>query len=102
MTVRTIDAAGRPNLDSQPTQRRLSRSARLVAAAERGWRAYWQRRARRATLLLLSSLDERTLHDIGLSPSEIQSAVYGGPDRIRVYEQRCPAVAERAASKSLL
>jgi uncharacterized protein YjiS (DUF1127 family) len=51
---------------------------RLAAGARRRWDAYWDRRARRATVLMLESLDDRTLRDIGLSRSEIRSAVFGG------------------------
>jgi uncharacterized protein YjiS (DUF1127 family) len=39
------------------------------------WRAYWARRARRASILLLGSLDDRALADIGLARSEIESVV---------------------------
>src|SRR5262249_12322353 len=39
------------------------------------WRAYWIGRARRASVVLLSSLDDRTLADIGLARSEIEWAV---------------------------
>jgi uncharacterized protein YjiS (DUF1127 family) len=39
------------------------------------WRAYWAHRARRASVLFLSSLDNRTLQDIGLDRSEIESFV---------------------------
>jgi uncharacterized protein YjiS (DUF1127 family) len=94
MTVRTIEipttgsaqCRGSSSPSFLPTS---SMAARLAALARRGWHAYWQRRTRRATLLLLASLDERTLRDIGLSPSEITSVVYGSPDRIRSYELGC-------------
>lgn len=65
--------------------------ARAVALARRGWRTYWERRARRATVLILCSLDERTLRDIGISPSEIQSCVYSrSGDRLRRYNETWP------------
>jgi len=41
----------------------------------RVWRAYWDWRVKRTTILLLRSLDRRTLHDIGIDPSEIESLV---------------------------
>lgn len=47
---------------------------------EQAWKAYWTGRARRATVLLLKSLDTRTLKDIGIDRSEIESVVYGCPD----------------------
>jgi uncharacterized protein YjiS (DUF1127 family) len=53
--------------------------------AERLWMSYWDRQARRATMLLLESLDDRTLSDMGFQRSEIQSAVFGPPDRMRPY-----------------
>ena len=52
------------------------------------WRRYWQRRAKRATVELLHSLDDRTLRDIGIDPSEITSYAYGDPDHRR---RRCEA-----------
>ena len=36
------------------------------------WAAYWQSRARRASVVYLNSLDNRTLDDIGLDRSEIE------------------------------
>jgi uncharacterized protein YjiS (DUF1127 family) len=54
----------------------------------RAWRTYWQRRARRATVDLLHSLDDRTLRDIGVGRNEIASVVYGRPgDRTRCYDE---------------
>ena len=41
------------------------------------WEAYWTRRAKRTTVTLLRGLDDRTLHDIGIDRSEIESVVYG-------------------------
>jgi uncharacterized protein YjiS (DUF1127 family) len=45
----------------------------LVAA----WRAYWQRRANRAGMTMLQSMDAYTLHDLGIDRSEIEHAVNG-------------------------
>ena len=62
-----------------------SRAGRRIAKA---WHAYWQRRAKRATVELLASLDDRTLHDIGVGRSEIASVVYGRQcDRTRSYDE---------------
>ena len=44
------------------------------------WRAYLEGRARRATVRILQSLDARTLKDIGLDRTEIDSVVYGPQD----------------------
>jgi uncharacterized protein YjiS (DUF1127 family) len=44
----------------------------------------WQ--SRRATVVILASLDQRTLHDIGMDRHEIDSVVYGGRDRRRSYD----------------
>jgi hypothetical protein len=41
------------------------------------WQAYWRYQTRRAAVLVLQALDDRTLKDIGLSRSEIVPAVYG-------------------------
>jgi uncharacterized protein YjiS (DUF1127 family) len=52
------------------------------------WDAYWTMRARRTTVMMLRSLDDRSLHDIGVDRSEIESVVYGKPrDRMLHYER---------------
>jgi uncharacterized protein YjiS (DUF1127 family) len=43
------------------------------------WDGYWRRRAQRATVFMLRSLDDHSLHDIGVDRSEIESVVYGKP-----------------------
>ena len=56
--------------------------ARKVAGlTRRAWSGYWTRRAERATVAILQSLNDRTLKDIGLDRSEIESVVYGPGDR---------------------
>jgi uncharacterized protein YjiS (DUF1127 family) len=60
----------------------------LARFAARWWRGYWDWRAREATIVILRSLDERTLRDIGINPSEICSCVYGKGDRRRAYDER--------------
>lgn len=65
----------------------LALGARFTRIAARAWRDYWNWRARQATVVILRGLDERTLHDIGISPSEIESCVYGKRDRRRCYDQ---------------
>jgi uncharacterized protein YjiS (DUF1127 family) len=52
-----------------------ARGGRMVVGA---WYRYWDSRARRATVEILHSLDERTLRDIGISRGEITSVVFGG------------------------
>jgi uncharacterized protein YjiS (DUF1127 family) len=53
------------------------------------WRAYWAHRAWRASVVLLSSLDDRTLADIGLPRGESEAVMrhrrrqrlrFGAPD----------------------
>jgi uncharacterized protein YjiS (DUF1127 family) len=43
----------------------------------RAWTRYWTHRAARATAGILHRLDDRTLKDIGLDRSEIESVAYG-------------------------
>lgn len=52
-------------------------AARAGALARRAWQAYWDKRAREATVRILHTLDARTLRDIGIHPGEIESTVYG-------------------------
>jgi uncharacterized protein YjiS (DUF1127 family) len=54
---------------------------RSAQTLQRLWRAYWQCRTRRAAVLTLQALDDRTLDDLGLSRSEIVPAVYGSDQR---------------------
>ena len=73
-----------------------ARSAPLAAATDgvsrlvrRAWHAYWDWRAKRMTVHILRSLDERTLKDIGISQGEICSVVYGAAGaRRRCYQER--------------
>jgi uncharacterized protein YjiS (DUF1127 family) len=74
--VTTMTTAGSPT---------PSAAAGLVRKA---WRAYWEWRARRMTVMILSSLDARTLHDIGISPSEIESLVRCTAGHRRRYDAR--------------
>jgi uncharacterized protein YjiS (DUF1127 family) len=46
---------------------------------QRVWTRYWTRRAERATVAVLQTLDDRTLEDIGLDRSEIESLVLATP-----------------------
>lgn len=56
-------------------------------ALRRWWDAYWTRRAQRASVHLLGSLDDRTLQDIGVNRSEIESIVYAKScERLRCYQ----------------
>lgn len=69
-----------------------SLATRAGALVWRAWQAYWERRAREATVRILHSLDERTLRDIGISPGEIESTVYdqrGGRGRTYDAAWRC-------------
>ena len=55
------------------------------------WRAYWDWRVKRTTILILRSLDRRMLHDIGIDPSEIESLVHDpGQDRRRRHDATRP------------
>ncbi|KAB2847884.1 MAG: DUF1127 domain-containing protein [Hyphomicrobiaceae bacterium] len=58
-------------------------SARILLAARSWWQRYRHKRRLKATILSLESLDDRTLKDIGLNRSEIESVVHtGGKDRL--------------------
>jgi uncharacterized protein YjiS (DUF1127 family) len=50
-------------------------ASRLAGRASGLLRTYLDRRAQRATVRILQSLDTRTLKDIGIDPSEISSIV---------------------------
>jgi uncharacterized protein YjiS (DUF1127 family) len=64
---------------------------RLTGFVRRWWRAYWDWRARKATILILHALDRRTLSDIGVDPSEIESLVQRQTcDRRRRYDVAWP------------
>ena len=51
----------------------------LASTVKSWWEAYWMMRAQRTTVLMLRALDDRSLHDIGVDRSEIESVVYGKP-----------------------
>lgn len=68
-----ITAAGAIGAHRAPVHIRSTIGRRL----RRLWAGYWERRARRATMALLSALDDTTLKDLGLHRSEIGSLVYG-------------------------
>jgi uncharacterized protein YjiS (DUF1127 family) len=56
---------------------------RLAAFARRQWRAYWDYRARSATLMMLQAMDDRALKDIGLTRSQIWTVAFGKGARDR-------------------
>jgi uncharacterized protein YjiS (DUF1127 family) len=73
---------------STTDQRAANPAARTGGRIAKAWNAYWQKRAKRVTVELLQSLDDRTLRDIGLGRDEIGSLVYGQPgDRTRCYDE---------------
>ena len=59
----------------------------IARMLRRSWEAYWSWRAKQATVSILRTLDRRTLEDIGVNASEIESAVYGSADRLRSYDE---------------
>jgi len=67
--------------DARPT----SIATRLAAHFRNGCREYLQRRRLKATVFTLRGLDDRTLRDIGLDRSEIESVVHckGAGRRLR-------------------
>jgi uncharacterized protein YjiS (DUF1127 family) len=63
---------------------------RIGDALQATARAYWRRRVERATVFILHSLDDRTLKDIGIDRSEIESVVYSACEE-RGAGDRCSA-----------
>lgn len=61
----------------------VTAGTRLAQLMQRGWAAYWHRRARTATVEILNRLDDRALKDIGLHRSEIDSVVYAAREERR-------------------
>jgi uncharacterized protein YjiS (DUF1127 family) len=62
-------------------------AARRTGRARAAWQAFWRWRAQQATIRILHTLDDRTLHDIGIGASEIGSCVYGQRgQRMRCYD----------------
>ncbi len=91
MTAGTTRIQTCPQLASAPGDgTAITLAARVDAVVRRAWQAYWKRRARRATVLILCSLDRRTLRDMGIHPSELESCVYGKGDRLRRYHDTWP------------
>ena len=71
---------------STPVEARTSFVPRLMGLGLWAWTAWRHRRAQQKTVHILSALDGRTLKDIGVDPSEIESMVYGNPsERVRPY-----------------
>ena len=71
-----------------PAQRRIPRplGSRLAGLGLQAWANWRHKRAQQKTVRILNGLDCRTLKDIGVSPGEIESVVYGNPrDRTRSY-----------------
>lgn len=63
-------------------------SGQFSGMANRLWNAYRGWRARRQMLRTLYSLDRATLKDLGISPYEVESLVYGnGRDHARPYDE---------------
>ncbi len=82
MTYGTHAMAGTPSLSAQ------SPSPNVGGVLRSWWEAYWRRRAQRTAAMMLRSLDDHCLHDIGIDRSEIDSVVYGtGGERRLRYEQ---------------
>ena len=75
----------------------LARS--IAALLKRSWRTYWTHRARRAVALVLESLDERALEDIGLTRGEIRFAVFGDGADGRAEGQDLPISFEPAEAR---
>lgn len=64
---------------SGPRKTASSISGRLPVALSAAWERFWIWKAARATVYILHSLDDRTLKDLGMDRTEIESVVYGQP-----------------------
>lgn len=84
-------------LTAVPFRRRSTLAIRGLGIVKGWWHAYWDWRARKATILILRSLDCRTLHDIGIHPSEIESLVNCRGDRRQRYDAAWPWRIDRRA-----
>ena len=68
----------------EPVPRRFSMrqseclGGRIRCTLRAMWRGYWRRRAERATVFMLQSLDDRALKDLAIDRTEIPSVVHEG------------------------
>ena len=79
----TTEILGRAKPIQNQIDDRGSRGHRVLAAARGAWSRYWARRAARATAGILQRLDDRTLKDIGLDRTEIDSVARDNCERRR-------------------
>ena len=68
----------------QTWKRQQGLAQRLGSALADAWTAYWNYRAERTTALILQSLDNRTLKDIGMDRSEIESVAHNPASERRI------------------
>lgn len=61
--------------------RARSRGSALLATVKTWWVAYLTWRIERAAIAHLEAMSDRELEDIGLTRSQIESAVRGNPDQ---------------------
>lgn len=57
----------------------IARSGRMSVTLRAAWERFWIWKAARATVFILHALDDRTLKDLGMDRTEIESVVYGQP-----------------------
>jgi uncharacterized protein YjiS (DUF1127 family) len=83
-----------------PAFRQGSLFGRVSSAVRKVWLAYWTHKAERTAVFALRSLDDRTLKDIGLDRSEIESVVHGRASAASAAERRVGTCAKSRAGRT--
>jgi len=77
-----------PSISAIPSTSARSASQGPGSLLKSWWDAYWRQRAKRTAVLMLHSLDDHCLQDIGVDRSEIESVIYAKPGDRRLRYDR--------------